>query len=373
MTPTENYQKRFGQLPQRILMLKGHSAGIGDILRSSAAWRALKNAFPQSQLHLALFTRDPGYASLSFISRHHLLHGASFVDKKLGFLQHWPRLWAWAAEAARKIKPDLVIDFEWAGLYSAFAAWRLGRAAGAVTAGIGEIPLRGMFYDVASVAKARFARQRGLEFPLEYTNRDFVCLSALGIERQGLPIELEETAEGRTFRESFRQRFQIPAEAAIVGVNIGCGTPDAVGKRPDLRLLRDVVQEAQGARQAVVVLTGASFERDVNQKFAGLWPAERRPLLFDLAGQTSLLQLSGLIRACDLFISTDSGPYHMAVALGVPTLALFRSANRVHYHQAPWVRCVVLAKEEDVPPAINALAELFPQPVFLTDTPAKTK
>ena len=254
-------------------MLKGHSAGIGDILRSSAAWRALKNAFPQSQLHLALFTPTPGMLRFPSFPPPFAARGG-FVDKKLGFLQHWPRLSAWAAETAQKMKPDLVIDFEWAGLYSAFAAWRLGQTAGAVTAGIGEIPLRGMFYDVASVAKARFARPRGLEFPLEYTNRDFVCLSALGIERQGLPIELEETAEGRIFRESFRATIpNSRGGGQNVGVNIGCGTPDAAGKRPDLRLLRDVVQEAQGARQAVVVLTGASFERDVNQKFAGLWPA----------------------------------------------------------------------------------------------------
>jgi ADP-heptose:LPS heptosyltransferase len=256
------------------------------------------------------------------------------------------------------VRPDLVIDFEWAGLYSAFAAWRLGRAAGAVTAGIAEFPLRGVFYDVVSVAKAQFARQRRLEFPLEYTNRDFVCLSAFGIERHGLQIELEETEEGRAFRESFRQLFNIPAGARIIGVNIGCGTLDAVGKRPDLGLLAGVVREAQAARQAVVVLTGASFERDVNQKFAELWPVERMPLLFDLAGQTSLLQLSGLMRACDLFISTDSGPYHMAVALGVPTLALFRGGNPVHYHRAPHVRCVVLAKEEDAPAAIQAAASL---------------
>jgi ADP-heptose:LPS heptosyltransferase len=314
----------------------------------------LKDAFPQSQLHLALFTLDPGYASLSFMARHHLLEGMISVDKRMGLFRRWTQLSAWASETAQKVRPDLIIDFEWAGLYSAFAAWRLGRAAGAVTAGIAEFPLRGAFYDVVSVAKATFARTRGLDFPLEYTNRDFVCLSAFGIERQGLQIELEETEEGRIFRGSFRARFHIPAGAKMIGVNIGCGTPDAAGKRPDLKLLCAVVKEAQAARQAVVVLTGASFERGVNQKFAELWPAGLKPVLFDLAGQTSLLELSGLIRACDLFISTDSGPYHMAVALGVPTLALFRNGDRVHYHHAPHVRCVVLAKEDDVPAAIQA-------------------
>lgn len=361
MSPTESYLQRFGKLPQRILMLKGHSAGIGDILRSSAAWRALKNTFPGSQLHLVLFTREPAYASIPFISRHPLLHGFSSVDKAIADLRRWPDLAAWAAETARQVRPDLVVDFESAGVYSSFAAWRAGRVSGAVTVGIAEFPLRGMFYDLASAPKAEFARRRGLEFPLEYTSRDFVSLSALGIERDGLQIELEETEEGRAFRHGFRERFEIPASAPIVGVNIGCGTPDAIGKRPDLKLIYAVVEAVQKAQQAVVVLTGAPFERDVNQKFIELWPAERKPLLFDLAGKTSLLELAGLIRACGLFISTDSGPYHMAVALQVPTLALFRGGNRVHYHQGPRTRCVVLVKEEHVPSTIQAALSIGPQ------------
>jgi ADP-heptose:LPS heptosyltransferase len=362
MTAAELYREKFGKLPERILMLKGHSAGIGDILRSSAAWRALKNAFPDCQLHLALFARDPGYASTSFIARHHLLDGFLSVDKKICRLREWPKLSAWAVQTARTLRPDLVIDFESAGLYSSFAAWRLGRAGGAITAGIAEFPLRRAFYDIVSVSKAEYAGRRGLELPLEYCSRDFVCLSALHIERNGIPIELEETDEGRIFRETFRQRFHIPTGPMMIGLNIGCGTPDAVGKRPNLKWLCAVVQEARKSHEALVVLTGAAFERDVNQEFAGLWPADRKPLLFDLAGQTGLLELSGLIRACDLFISTDSGPYHMAAALGVPTLAVFRSGNRIHYHHEKHVRCVVLGKEEDVAPAIQAAAELLPWP-----------
>ncbi|MGA2177059.1 MAG: glycosyltransferase family 9 protein [Verrucomicrobiota bacterium] len=360
MTPAQTYLDRFGKLPERILMLKGHSAGIGDLLRSSAAWRALKNAFPKTELHLALFTGEPGYASESLIARHHLLHGFLAVDKRMGRLRGWPRLSAWAAHAARTVRPDLVIDFEPAGLYSAFAAWRLGHAGGAVTAGIGQFPLRGAFYDLVSVSTAEFARRRGLEFPLEYTGRDFVCLSALQIERNGLPIELEETDEGRIFRESFREKFRLPPDATIIGVNIGCGTPDAVVKRPSLRSLCRLVEEVQKAHDAVIVLTGANFERAINQEFAGLWPPSRKHLVHDLAGQTSLLELAGLIRACALFISTDSGPYHMAVALGVPTLAVFRGSNPVHYHREKHVRCVVLGKEEHVACAIQAAAELLP-------------
>jgi ADP-heptose:LPS heptosyltransferase len=365
MTPAESYLDQFGKLPERILMLKGHSAGIGDILRGSAAWRALKNTFPKTELHLALFTWEPDYVSGSLIARHHLLHGFCAVDKRICALREWPRFFAWADDIAQTVRPDLVIDFESAGLYSAIAAWRVGRASGAVTVGIGEYPPRGALFDIASVPKEEFARRRGLDFPLEYTNRDFVCLSALKIERNGIPIELQETDEGRIFRENLRERLRIPEDAIIIGLNIGCGTSDALPRRPDLRLLSALVQEVQKTHNAFVLLAGAKFEREINQEFIGLWPEDRRSRLFNLAGETNLLQLSGLIRACDLFISSDSGPYHMAVGLGIPTLAIFRGRHWLAFHKDKHVRCIVLAKEEHLATALQAAAELLPRRVSL--------
>lgn len=41
------------------------------------------------------------------------------------------------------------------------------------------------------------------------------------------------------------------------------------------------------------------------------------------AGETSLLELGGLLKQMDLLITVDSGPMHMAAAIGTPTLALF--------------------------------------------------
>jgi len=48
-----------------------------------------------------------------------------------------------------------------------------------------------------------------------------------------------------------------------------------------------------------------------------------RTLALNLAGKTSISQLASLISRCRLFITTDSGPMHMASALGVPVIAIF--------------------------------------------------
>jgi ADP-heptose:LPS heptosyltransferase len=44
---------------------------------------------------------------------------------------------------------------------------------------------------------------------------------------------------------------------------------------------------------------------------------------YNLCGQTNLKELAAYIKSMDLFISNDSGPAHLAAALGIKTLALF--------------------------------------------------
>ena len=43
----------------------------------------------------------------------------------------------------------------------------------------------------------------------------------------------------------------------------------------------------------------------------------------NLAGQTDLFQLAELYRRCDVVISNDSGPMHLAAAVGTPVVAIF--------------------------------------------------
>src|SRR5690606_25793788 len=51
--------------------------------------------------------------------------------------------------------------------------------------------------------------------------------------------------------------------------------------------------------------------------------------VIDLAGRTSIRELMALIKCCSAFLTNDSGPMHIAAALGTPLLALFGSTNEV--------------------------------------------
>jgi hypothetical protein len=53
--------------------------GIGDLLRSTAAWRSLKIKWPDAKLHLLFLSKHPGYSSEKFISKISLLSSATFL------------------------------------------------------------------------------------------------------------------------------------------------------------------------------------------------------------------------------------------------------------------------------------------------------
>jgi heptosyltransferase-2 len=72
-----------------------------------------------------------------------------------------------------------------------------------------------------------------------------------------------------------------------------------------------------------VVIFGGESEVGIAQEINKLIPENK--LL--LAGKTSLRELVSLISECDVFITNDSGPLHIAYAVGTPLVAIFGSTD----------------------------------------------
>jgi ADP-heptose:LPS heptosyltransferase len=333
---------------KKILMIKSHSMGIGDLLRSSAAWRAMKDRWPDAELHLLFLSRHPGYAVEELIREHHLISSATFLTVREGSphiakARRIPHrvLRAQVRDISQRLQPDLVIDFESSGLRSTLLTRCAASACSAKSVGIAQFPGRGWFYNLAAPNTSEFARRRGLLLPMDYTNRDFVVLSALGIEREGRPIELQLSVRGQLYAEQLKLR--LPKGLPVVGLNIGCGTPDAIHKRPKMDDLVEWIGMTLRAYPHSLLLSGAEFERDVNREFIAAYGARWGDIshIYDLAGETTLSSLTGLIDVCDIFISTDSGPYHMSVAMKKPTLVLFTYPEVTSFHEHPWCRRLI--------------------------------
>jgi ADP-heptose:LPS heptosyltransferase len=91
-----------------------------------------------------------------------------------------------------------------------------------------------------------------------------------------------------------------------------------------------VGQSLVRAKDASIVLSGGPGERSLSAGVAGKMQA---PAL-DLAGQTTLGQLAAIYERCDLVLGSDSGPLHLAVAVGAATVHLFGPVPATKF--GPW-------------------------------------
>lgn len=351
--------------PSRILMIKSHSLGVGDLLRSSAAWRALHDRYPGVELHLLFLSKHSGYPTKAFIRDHHLLSSAHFVTIREGHpgqdkARRVPlsEITHQIEDIARQLRPDWVIDFEASGVRSSWLTWKAARACKARSMGIAQFPGRSLFYDQTSPSVKLYKRTHALPGVMDYSERDFVVLSALGIAREGRSIELEITSAGKDYAESLKPR--LPVGCRVIGLNIGCGTPDALGKRPPLDALADAIHELSLIGPSFLLLSGAAFESDINQAFISLYRERHGDdlAIMDVAGECSLSGLTGLISLCDLFVSTDSGPYHMAVGMRKPTIAWFVRVDPSSFHYDRWCKNLIHPRSKELVEAAREILNI---------------
>jgi len=78
-------------------------------------------------------------------------------------------------------------------------------------------------------------------------------------------------------------------------------------------------------RNAVIVFTGSTDDRAVNDRILSLMSKKA----VNWAGETTLKEMAALASLADLFITTDTGPMHLAAAAGAKVVALFGPT-------APW-------------------------------------
>jgi len=82
----------------------------------------------------------------------------------------------------------------------------------------------------------------------------------------------------------------------------------------------------QSRYDAQVILTGGPT--DLEHEYGQAITAGADTPVLNLIGQTSLKQLAALLERADLLICPDSGPAHMANAVGTPVIGLYATSNR---------------------------------------------
>ena len=78
---------------------------------------------------------------------------------------------------------------------------------------------------------------------------------------------------------------------------------------------------------ANVLIFGGPRETELVRTVANLMNARAIPF----AGNLQIRQLAACIEKCDLFLTNDTGPMHIAAAVGTPTVSLFGPGNHIRF------------------------------------------
>jgi heptosyltransferase-2 len=121
----------------------------------------------------------------------------------------------------------------------------------------------------------------------------------------------------------------LPSDRMLIGINPGAVYGSAKRWLPEYfaavgdTLVERMVRERPGTLHARCVLIGGKGEEVLGRNIARLMRHE--PIV--LSGRTTIQELMGVLTRCAVLVTNDTGPMHMAQALGVPVVAIFGSTD----------------------------------------------
>lgn len=167
-------------------------------------------------------------------------------------------------------------------------------------------------------------------------------LLPLGIPPSETEPRIHLLDEEREEAEAMLRRLGVPEQRKLVGINPGAAYGSAKCWLPER--FREVTERLIEDPEVYVAYFGDATGAPLVKRIC----AELPKRVINLAGATSLRQLAALIEACDVFLTNDSGPMHMASALGTPLVALFGSTSDVK--TGPYRQGTVIHKHVECSP-----------------------
>lgn len=148
-------------------------------------------------------------------------------------------------------------------------------------------------------------------------------LAPVGIKQSETKPYLFIAEEEKRQARSTLEQQEYRKEMILVGINPGAAYGPAKCWLPER--FREVARLLLKNEKVFIVFFGDVKSQELIKKITLGLPTR----VANLAGLTSLRELMALIQACDLFLTNDSGPMHIAAAFSVPLLALFGSTNDI--------------------------------------------
>ncbi len=298
----------------KILIVK--LSAIGDVIHTLPALCALRRRWPAARIDWVVEE-----AAADLVIGHPALDRAIVSRRKAWIRALGER--GRRGEAAGQIKRfvdelrrtryDMVLDFQ-ALLKSALLV-ALARANRKIGFGPGLDHMEQSYHVLTEKIPPPGMEVHALE-------RNLIMIRALGVPAARVEYHIPVTGRDRTGVDLMLESGAIGPAAPFVAINPVAQWPTKLWPEAHFAALADRIVHRYNMP---VVFTGSP---DDARTVARILALMQGPAL-DLSGKTSLRSLAALYQRAALVVSTDTGPMHLAAAMGTPVVALFGPT-------APW-------------------------------------
>jgi len=262
---------------------------IGDTVMATPLLRALRKRLPRTRIVLAL---RGGLAEL--------LRGCPWVDQLQPVTATGPLGPARLARVLRRLSPQAVLLLP-NGFRTALAAW------------LARVPTR-VGYDRdtrGALLTHRLKAEDAGPIPMVHYFNRLAQFAAAAEDEHRLELFVSEE------EESAAARLLDGVDAPFVVINPGANRPDKRWPPERFAALADALHESHGL---AAVVTGAPGEASI---LAGVTDAAKAPIVNLQKRGLGLGPLKAIVRRAALMVTNDTGPRHIAAALGTPLVSLF--------------------------------------------------
>ena len=317
------YSKRLPKnfAPKRILVVKLDH--IGDVLLATPVFSNLSQAYPDAELHALV-----GAWSRVVLEKHPDVNKVLEYNSP-AFCRTGPPTSLKQAfqlyRALRRQKYDLMVELrnDWRIICFALLRMtpkRLGRAS------------------LQVVNKLGFARFTGIH----ETTRNLDVLDKAGIPTPIKTTTFSVTAEDKKWAANFLTAHQMGEEQPVIAIHPGSPIPL---KRWMPERYAELADWLIARKRAKILFVGVADEMPIITEIQRLMQAES----INIAGKTTLTQLASILHISNVFIGNDSGPMHLAAAVGTPTIGLYGPGDPTRFGPVG-TKCRTIQRKTDCPP-----------------------
>jgi len=288
---------------------------MGDVLMTSPALRALKQSLPGCRL--SLLASPAGAQAARFVPE---------VDEIAAFDAAWVRNAAAGSAADRRMLAWMRAGrFDAAAIFTVYSQSALPAALMCHLAGISLVlaHVRENPYRLVSDWVRETEPGQGVRHEVR---RQLDLVARIGARTGDTRLSF---AVGDGDRRGLRRALREAGVAAAGGWIVAhCGASAPSRRYPPQRYVEALARLAGEGRG--IVLTGGQAERELTAAIAAGCAGAG---VVDLAGRLTLGELGALIERAGVLVSNNSGPVHIAAALGTPVVDLYALTNPQH---TPW-------------------------------------